>query len=80
MDNLFLIMVKILGFAFAGGFVNVFEMGLRLVDSEVETREDVMSIGLDFLSVLSVLVLVVSGTPGVEVAIFAVLNLDDNRL
>lgn len=80
MDDLFFLMIKILGFSFAGGFVNVFEMGLGLVDSEVETRENVMSIGLDFLSVFSVLVLVMPRTPGVKVAIFTVLNLDDNRL
>lgn len=36
MDNLFFLMVKILGFAFVGGLVNVFEMGGWLIDSEVK--------------------------------------------
>lgn len=80
MKNLFLFVIKILGLAFACWFMNVFEMGLWLVDSEVETMENLMRIRLDFLSVVDVLIFVMARTPGVKGAIFTVLDFDDNGL
>ena len=73
-------MVKILGLAFGGRLMDVLKMRLWLVDSEVETRENLMGISLDFLSVVDVLILVMARAPGVKVAIFTVLNFDDNGL
>lgn len=69
-------MIKILGLSFAGRLVDVLEMGLGLINSELEVLEDIVSIGFDFIGVFDIFVLVMPGAPCVEMAVLAVLNLD----
>ena len=70
-------MIEILDLAFGSGLINVLVVLLRLIDTKLNIPKYVMRICPDTFCVFRILSRIMPGTPGMQMAVFAVLDLDD---